>query len=324
MSFQGNYIDLVIIALLLIWISDGWERGFFNLISDLVAFLGAFVFGLRFYSRVAFVFIEYFSISRGFANALGFFLVYTIAHSLIAAVLVQTLRRLPDEYFPRLWQKFMGVFPAAGNGLIVISALLALAVSMPLRGDVKVAITQSEIGGFLVQRTNRLERQMDAVFGEAVQESLAFLTVEPTGGERVDLGFELEQPEFVVNEQSETAMFELVNKERSSHGIRELSWDPAIASVARAHARDMFERGYFSHVSLEGKDVGDRLQEAGVSYFLAGENLALAHTLDMAHVGLMESPGHRANILAQEFGRAGIGVIDGGRYGKMFVQVFTD
>ena len=54
------------------------------------------------------------------------------------------------------------------------------------------------------------------------------------------------------------------------------------------------------------------------------ENLALAPNVDIAHKGLMNSPGHRANILSPSFGRVGIGVIDGGGYGKMFAQEFAD
>jgi len=189
---------------------------------------------------------------------------------------------------------------------------------------VKDAITKSQIGSFLIRRTGTLERGMDSVFGEAIQESMAFLTVEPSGTERVSLGFELVEPEFAVDEYSEAAMFALVNQERENRGITELSWDTAIVPVARAHAKDMFERGYFSHVSPEGEDVGDRLQEADIRFFVAGENLALAPSLAMAHDGLMQSPGHRENILSSDFSKVGIGVIDGGRYGKMFVQVFTD
>jgi uncharacterized protein YkwD len=86
----------------------------------------------------------------------------------------------------------------------------------------------------------------------------------------------------------------------------------------------MFENGYFSHISLQGEDVGDRLGKAGVLYLVAGENLAFAPSLEIAHDGLMQSPGHRENILDEEFNRVGIGVIDAGSQGKMFVQVFTD
>jgi uncharacterized protein YkwD len=94
--------------------------------------------------------------------------------------------------------------------------------------------------------------------------------------------------------------------------------------VARDHARDMWERQYFGHVSPEGEDVGGRLREADVSYSFAGENLALAPTVATAHNGLMNSEGHRENILEEGFTQMGIGVIDNGVNGKMFVQVFTD
>ena len=324
MTFQGNYIDLILIILLIVWIADGWERGFFHLITDLVSFLGSFVFGLRYYSRAAYIFISYFSISRGIANALGFLLVYTAAHAILALLLVGLLRGIPEKYFPRLWQKFMGIFPAFVNGVVIIAVVLTLAVSLPIRTDVKDVITKSQIGSFLIRRTGTLERGMDSVFGEAIQESMAFLTVEPSGTERVNLGFELNEPDFSVDEYSEAAMFALVNQERAKQGIMELSWDTAIVPVARAHAKDMFERGYFSHVSPEGEDVGDRLQEADIRFFVAGENLALAPSLAMAHDGLMQSSGHRENFLSSDFSKVGIGVIDGGRYGKMFVQVFTD
>jgi len=40
--------------------------------------------------------------------------------------------------------------------------------------------------------------------------------------------------------------------------------------------------------------------------------------------GLMNSPGHRANILNPNFHKIGIGVIDGGIYGKMYTQEFTN
>ncbi|KKR88441.1 MAG: SCP-like protein extracellular [Candidatus Gottesmanbacteria bacterium GW2011_GWA2_41_12] len=66
------------------------------------------------------------------------------------------------------------------------------------------------------------------------------------------------------------------------------------------------------------------MKNAGIFYTEAGENLAFAPNVNIAHAGLMNSPGHRANILSPDFGKVGIGVIDGGIYGEMFVQKFTD
>jgi uncharacterized protein YkwD len=97
-----------------------------------------------------------------------------------------------------------------------------------------------------------------------------------------------------------------------------------MAEVARAHSRDMFARGYFSHVSPDGGKLSERIRQRELRYLLAGENLALAPTLPMAHQGLMNSPGHRANILRPHFGRLGIGVLDGGAHGLMVTQNFRN
>ena len=86
----------------------------------------------------------------------------------------------------------------------------------------------------------------------------------------------------------------------------------------------MWERSYFSHYTPEGKDPFERMKDGHVDYRTAGENLALAPTLQIAHTGLMNSPGHRANILNPNFGRVGIGILDGGRRGIMVSQEFRN
>jgi uncharacterized protein YkwD len=86
----------------------------------------------------------------------------------------------------------------------------------------------------------------------------------------------------------------------------------------------MFERGYFSHNTPEGKDPFHRMREAKVMFRTAGENLALSPTVQIAHTGLMNSPGHRANILSPAFGRVGIGIMNGGRRGLMVSQEFRN
>jgi uncharacterized protein YkwD len=119
-------------------------------------------------------------------------------------------------------------------------------------------------------------------------------------------------------------MLELVNQERIAAGLRPLAPDPELREVARRHSADMFERGYFAHATPEGRDPFDRMREANVHFVTAGENLALAPTVQLAHTGLMNSPGHRANILHPEFGRVGIGIMEGGIRGLMVTQDFRD
>lgn len=140
--------------------------------------------------------------------------------------------------------------------------------------------------------------------------------------EPLKLPYTVKRPE--IRPDLEDRMLVLVNKERRKHGLKALKADPELRSVARGHSNDMFNRGYFSHISPEGLSPFDRMTSRHVLFLVAGENLALAQTLQIAHAGLMKSPGHRANILNPGFGRLGIGILDGGIYGLMFTQNFRN
>lgn len=120
----------------------------------------------------------------------------------------------------------------------------------------------------------------------------------------------------------EQQMLSLINKERTSRGLSALKVNSTLTQVARAHSRDMINRGFFSHNNPDGKSPFDRMKAAGVTYYTAGENIAGAPSVQSAHTNLMNSSGHRANILNSKFTEIGIGVVDGGRYGKMFTQNF--
>jgi uncharacterized protein YkwD len=119
-------------------------------------------------------------------------------------------------------------------------------------------------------------------------------------------------------------MVTLVNHERQSVDVQPLRVNLAMTDVARAYAKRMLLERFFSHYDNEGNDVADRFENASVRFLVAGENLAYAPDLVTAHDGLMHSEGHKRNILDKRFNKVGIGVIDAGAWGKMFVQVFTD
>ncbi|MBE3588264.1 MAG: sporulation protein [Thermoanaerobacteraceae bacterium] len=120
----------------------------------------------------------------------------------------------------------------------------------------------------------------------------------------------------------EQQMVDLVNRERAKNGLAPLKVDPDLVKVARLKAEDMVKNNYFSHTSPTYGSPFDMLHQFGISYSYAGENLAGAPTVESAHTNLMNSPGHRANILNPNFTRIGIGVVAGSPYGKIFVQEF--
>ncbi|MDW7674020.1 MAG: CAP domain-containing protein [Bacillota bacterium] len=121
----------------------------------------------------------------------------------------------------------------------------------------------------------------------------------------------------------EQKMLNLVNQERAKAGLKLLQMDLNIVKVARLKSQDMISNKYFAHNSPVYGSPFDMMNQFNISYRTAGENLAGASTVDRAHTNLMNSPGHRANILNSSFTHIGIGVIDGGPYGKMFTQLFV-
>lgn len=318
----SNWLDLAIIIFLLLIIVGSLKRGFLALALELFGFATALFVALNLYFLVSAVIIQYSSLSRAFAKPIGFFVVWLIVESIYFFLARQFLKLFPAEILNSKLNHFASPLPAFANGLAVLAFGLLLFVSFPTPAATKQFVFDSQIGNLIVKEAGQFQRPVEQIFGEAVQESLTFLTVRPQSREIVTLRFN--QSETQVDQQSEIIMFDLVNQERAKRGLGVLQSDNRLQEIARAHSQDMLNQGYFSHYSPDGKDVGDRLSGDSIFYLLAGENLALAPNVSIAHRGLMESPGHKAIILTRQFGKIGVGVVDGGIYGKMFTQVFTN
>ncbi len=127
-------------------------------------------------------------------------------------------------------------------------------------------------------------------------------------------------PEVLTAEERQ--MWELVNAERTSRGLKALEIHPGLVKLARLKSQDMITHNYFAHQSPSYGSPFEMMQKEGIGYRFAGENLAGASTVERAHQALMNSPGHRANILNPNYTHIGIGIVSGGPYGQMFTQMF--
>ncbi|MCL6615503.1 MAG: sporulation protein, partial [Firmicutes bacterium] len=85
---------------------------------------------------------------------------------------------------------------------------------------------------------------------------------------------------------------------------------------------DMVTANYFGHNSPNFGSTFNLVRQWGIPYTYGGENLAGAANVATAHRMLMNSSGHRANILNPRFNRIGIGIVHGGPYGAFFTQIF--
>ncbi|SDJ24887.1 CAP domain-containing protein [Salimicrobium halophilum] len=117
------------------------------------------------------------------------------------------------------------------------------------------------------------------------------------------------QAENWVDEDQAQIMFGLINKDRVSRGLNPLTWREELVPVAEAHSKDMNRRDYFSHTNPDGEGPADRAKEAGISFRMIGENLAYGQSNAVyAHEGLMDSKGHRENILNPHYEEVAIGI----------------
>jgi uncharacterized protein YkwD len=118
-------------------------------------------------------------------------------------------------------------------------------------------------------------------------------------------------------EQMESELLRLTNVERSGEGLEPLAEDSALVIVARRHSEDMAERDFFAHENPDGEQPWDRFTRYSDRQFLFyAENIFMGSGFEGSVEGgaativeaWMESPGHRANILAEEPTHLGCGV----------------
>ncbi len=327
--FGINWIDILILIVIIFYCFEGYALGFYAAILDLISFIVSFALGLTFYGFIGQILVKIFSIPSGFANAIGFFIVAFFTEIIISFLLKHLILTLPFfaefESQPDNIKKlnnFLGIIPAVFSGLLLLAFILTMVIILPVSTFLKHSVSSSKIGSVLVINTQGFARDLNNVFGGAVNETLAFLTVEPKSNEVVNLNFKISS--FNIDTVAEEKMFEMVNEERTSRGVSPLAVRSVLTDVARNHCEDMLKRGYFSHYTPEGLSPFDRMAKANIEFTFAGENLALAPNTELAMKGLMQSPGHRENILSADFHRGGIGVVDAGVYGQMFCQEFTD
>ena len=103
-----------------------------------------------------------------------------------------------------------------------------------------------------------------------------------------------------------TEVVRLVNAERAKAGLSALTMDSAANAAAQVRAREIVSN--FSHTRPSGASCFTALQEAGVNYRGAGENIAYGQSSAQAVVDAwMNSEGHRANILNAQFTAIGVG-----------------
>jgi uncharacterized protein YkwD len=134
--------------------------------------------------------------------------------------------------------------------------------------------------------------------------------------------------------QWENYLLQLINDSRAQAEAKPLAFDAELVNAAGKHSDWMVGQDVFSHTGADGSSPSGRMTADGYTWTAAGENIAYmsgssAATLDASdverlHSLLMESPGHRENLLNPDFTEVGIGLTEGDFHGRPAIFVTED
>lgn len=336
-----TWLDWAVLGAIALFAVGGTRRGFLVGVLDLLSVVVAYGVAIVGYQPVADLLIQHLQLPGTLASLaafLGLLVIGQLAYSLLVNSVLMLMRPVLRALRPLEGaDRVLGVVPGAAKGVLAAAIVLLPFTLLPVLPELTGAIERSAVASRLVAVA---ASEAPALWGRlpfADRVVMPALERPPSPffpGPATILPDDATARVPAVPEESlepdpdaEAQMLELVNSERLKVGLRPLAADPALRDVARAHSREMFVLGYFSHHSPNTGSPFDRLRAAGIRYLAAGENLAYAPSVSVAHEGLMDSPGHRANILRPEFGRLGIGAIRGRqalRPGTMFTQAFRN
>ncbi|MCL2774652.1 MAG: SafA/ExsA family spore coat assembly protein [Oscillospiraceae bacterium] len=141
--------------------------------------------------------------------------------------------------------------------------------------------------------------------------------------EYINVGDKINIPEGAALATLEDEVIRLVNAERDKYGLPPLTKNWEVARVARIKAQDMIDRKYFSHNSPIYGSPFNMMENFGLKFSSAAENIAQGQK-SAAEVmnSWMSSPGHRANILSRTVTQIGVGAAKAANGTMYWVQLF--
>lgn len=309
-----NAVDLFLGALLILSTFIGYRYGALRLFFELIKWAASAALAVLFYAVTVNEMLQQVPELKEWYLPVSIPVVFILSYFLFSFIQRLMLRGNSTIH---LADKITGLIPGLLTGIVVV-AITARLLSLSVFENISAEADKSKIAAALSPYTSDAETMITPLLNNYLP------VVIPAAKKAPAENIVHATAYFSVRPDLEYQMLLLVNAERKKKGLKLLNIDEELKKVARAHSADMLTRGYFSHMTPEGKDPFHRMKQAGITYKKAGENLAYASTLAEAHKGLMNSPSHRAAILNKSFGRIGIGIVDGGKNGLMISQEFRD
>jgi uncharacterized protein YkwD len=316
-----NWIDWLLICILLFAIVEGWRLGFIHLIASFSAFTLSVLIISKYHLLFASWFASNFGISLVWAESIGIFFLILITQVIFTELFIKITGKFAARIMASRIDNIFGSFIGLGNAIFSISFVLYLVLLIHLfpsvSGDISRSKLAQQLNKYSVKYFQNFKLPM-GIISQAASDvlidenelNLKYLTIKP---QRWDL---------VADTLSEMRLIQAINSDRQKIGLGALTEDPKLTQFAHDQCFDMFERSYFSQTDPDGKNLENRLIADSLNYSGAVENLGFGPDYLSVHTKFMNSQKHRQIILSPKYKTIGMGIVDGGNLGQMIVEIF--
>ena len=316
-------LDAATVTVVVVGAAAGARRGGIRANLGFVALITSLQLALALRASAGALAVRVLGVSGPIGEAIGFVAALTVGHLALNLVgdRLSWWLRAPRTLSEMWWliDRATGVVPGAATSAVLMWLIVAPLQVLDRPAGFGEAAGAARVAPIMIDRLQRIVPGYAELLARTVEAR------KPTTTYLIEPGPEVAVPRTdagVADPQGEAHLLVLVNDARLRAGVAPLVRDPVLDAVARAHSAEMLRLGYFEHVSPVAGAPEARVQAAGYWGERVAENIAYAPTVDEAHLGLMASIHHRANVVEPQMARVGIGIVATPE-GYMVTQAFA-
>lgn len=317
-----NLVDFGLLAAALVFLLHGYRKGAAAVVLEMSGLVAGLLLALLSYVPAARLLADVFGLPYPLGKPLSFLAVWAAAEIVVPPIFSFLHSRSSTCWSKSSWTKPVGALVAAVEVPVLAMFVLSLLLSFQFPVSVKQKVMLSRSGSALVRSAQTVESFGARLTGGSdAYESLAFSS---PGGSGTAVVLWPSTVETFPDTLAEEELFARLNERRQSEGLRPLVMDQSLVAVARRHGDDMFVRGYLSSLTPEGRTPDNRATDSGIAFVRLTESLAHAPDVDLVFRGLTANQEFVSAALSSAHARVGVGVMNAGSRGRMFVLEFAD
>src|SRR6188474_962676 len=185
-----NWIDLILVLIVLLAVVVGWYRGFISSAFGLLIWTGSFIIAFLGYQYVA-NFLDNIFNAGPWLLPIAFILTAIIAGTILSIVAGYISRNIPAEVHLNGANRVLGLIPGAIMGYLYAIIFSALFLALPIKDGITDEIRGSRLGVQLAMQSEWANRKLAPVFDEAIRQTINSLTVKPGSAEKINLTFKV-------------------------------------------------------------------------------------------------------------------------------------